>query len=272
MEHFDLPTHGVPVDLFNRFGAPAHGKIGDQLPFDRLSAFRRAAFGGVDHRKVEGGIALLLADGRLDHDASELDFQRNFYGFALVASHFDMMQAFDAGLLHLGRDRMSAVAGEPIDAGANQKVRADVLRQAIELVNVAFPIADMNTAFRLSQAVDRLPKILEPAHAFLLFDRNAGRVDLPLERRRSFELLPRPEFHCRQTQRQPLRRYGETGMHQHSADGVMAQAAALVATAIDALGHADRAHVGALIGELRGVLDEKDRTIAASYRARVAAK
>ena len=85
----------------------------------------------MDHSKFEGGIALLFADGRLDRDAPELDFQRNFCDFALVVSHFDVMQAFDAGFLHLGRDRMSAIAGEPIDAGANQKVRADVLRQAI---------------------------------------------------------------------------------------------------------------------------------------------
>ena len=40
--------------------------------------------------------------------------------------------------------------------------------------------------------------------------------------------------------------------------------AALVAAAIDALGHADGADVRALIGELRGVLDEKDRAVGAS--------
>ena len=89
----DFPTHRVPVDLLNRFGAPAHGKIGDQLPFDRLSALRRAAFTGVDHRKIERGISLLLANGRLDHDAPELDFQRDFCDFALVVSHFDAMQS-----------------------------------------------------------------------------------------------------------------------------------------------------------------------------------
>ena len=42
---------------------------------------------------------------------------------------------------------------------------------------------------------------------------------------------------------------------------MMAQATALVAAAIDALGHADRAHVRPLVGELRGVLDEKDRAV-----------
>ena len=73
MEHFDLLAHGVPVDLFNRFGASTRGQIRDQLPFDRLSAFRCAAFAGVDHRKFERGIAFLLADGRLDRDALALD-------------------------------------------------------------------------------------------------------------------------------------------------------------------------------------------------------
>ena len=216
---------------------------------------------GVDHRKFERGIALLLADGRQDHDASEFDFQRDLGDFALVVAHFDVMQALDAGFLHFVRNRMAAIAREPIDAGANQEMRAKVSRQAIELVNVTFSVADMDAALWLSKAFDRLPKIIEPAHAFLLFDRHSGRVDLPLERRRPSELLPGPEFHGRQAQRQPLGRHREAGMHQHPADRVMAQATTLVAAAIDALRHADGAHVRALVGELRRVLDQKNRTI-----------
>jgi hypothetical protein len=116
--------------------------------------------------------------GRLNHDALELDLQRRLPGFTVVVSHLDVMQALDAGFFHLGRNRMATVAGEPIDAGANEEVRAELLRQAVQLVNVALPVADMHAAPRLSEALDRLSEILEPAHALLLLDWNAGRVDL----------------------------------------------------------------------------------------------
>jgi hypothetical protein len=49
----------------------------------------------------------------------------------------------------------------------------------------------------------------------------------------------------------------------------MARTTSLVATAIDALGHADGVSVGALVGELRGVLKDKDRALRSSVpRAR----
>ena len=41
----------------------------------------------------------------------------------------------------------------------------------------------------------------------------------------------------------------------------MTQASSLVATAVDALGHANGAHARALVRELRGILDQKYRTI-----------
>lgn len=41
----------------------------------------------------------------------------------------------------------------------------------------------------------------------------------------------------------------------------MAHASLLVASAVDALGHADGAHVRPLVRELRGVLDQQDRAV-----------
>ena len=49
---------------------------------------------------------------------------------------------------------MAAVAGEPIDAGADEEVRAQIVRQTEQLINVAFAVTDMNAALRLAEAFD----------------------------------------------------------------------------------------------------------------------
>lgn len=151
---------------------------------------------------------------------------------------------------------MTAVAGEPIDAGPNEEVRAQIVREAEQFIDVAFTIADMNTTVGLTQALNRLPEILEPANAFLLLDGNTGRIDVPFERGDPFEFLARPEFYGRQSQRQSTGRHGKAGMHHHSADSVMAKAPALVSATVDAICHADQIGCGALVRELCGVLDE----------------
>src|SRR5207249_10734956 len=101
----------------------------------------------------------------------------------------------------------------------------------------------MDEALWLSKAFDRLPKVIEPAYAFLLFDRHPGGVDLPLQRLGLSKLLPGPEFYGRQAQRQPSGRHRQAGMHQHPADCVMAHAPTLIAAAIDALRRPDSAHI-----------------------------
>lgn len=63
-------------------------------------------------------------------------------------------------------------------------------------------------------------------------------------------------------------------MHEHAAQGVVAKPTALIATAIDALGHANQPWNGALIGELCRVLDKQNSTDAgveaSARRAKVA--
>jgi hypothetical protein len=45
VEGLDLPAHGIPVQLFNRFVAGPDGKVSDQLPVDSVRSFRGVAFG-----------------------------------------------------------------------------------------------------------------------------------------------------------------------------------------------------------------------------------
>lgn len=97
---------------------------------------------------------------------------------------------------------MRAVAGEPIHAGAQQKMRSGVFGRAKQFVDAALPIADVHTSRGLGEQFGRLPEVLQPAEAFLLLDRYARRIDLLLKCVRSLEFLARPELDRRQSKRQ----------------------------------------------------------------------
>ena len=71
------------------------------------------------------------------------------------------------------------------------------LRGAEEFIDIAFPIPNMNASLRFIQERGRLLQVLQPADAFLLFNRNPRRINLLFECVRSLELLSRPELHCR---------------------------------------------------------------------------
>ena len=63
------------------------------------------------------------------------------------------------------------------------------LRGAEEFIDVAFPIPNMNASLRLIQERGRLLQVLQPADAFLLFNRNPCRINLLFERVASLKLL-----------------------------------------------------------------------------------
>lgn len=55
------------------------------------------------------------------------------------------------------------------------------LCDAENLVDFAFPIPNVDASLRLIQERGGLLQVLQPADAFLLFDRNPGLIDLLLE-------------------------------------------------------------------------------------------
>jgi hypothetical protein len=57
------------------------------------------------------------------------------------------MQPFDLRLRHFFGDRMLAVTRQTVNARAHQEVRAQVARFAEQLVNIAFPVANMYASF-----------------------------------------------------------------------------------------------------------------------------
>src|SRR5258708_515166 len=49
VEHLDLPSQSIPVELLNGVLARLNRQIGDQLPIDFLSVLRCPALLGMDH-------------------------------------------------------------------------------------------------------------------------------------------------------------------------------------------------------------------------------
>ena len=66
-------------------------------------------------------------------------------------SKFDTMQPLDTHLSHLVSNRVIAIARRAVDTRPNQEICPDLLRCAEQLVDVAFPIANMDAALRVGQ-------------------------------------------------------------------------------------------------------------------------
>lgn len=47
VKEFDLPAHGISIELFNRLLACTHGQIRDELPFKLLAVRGRIDFSGI---------------------------------------------------------------------------------------------------------------------------------------------------------------------------------------------------------------------------------
>src|ERR1019366_10002606 len=139
-------------------------------------------------------------------------------------------------LLHFLRDRVRSIFCPTIRAGPYQEMGFSFLRGAEEFIAVAFPIPHMNASLRLIPERGRLLQVLQPADAFLLFNRNPCRINLLFERIASLELLSRPELHGRDAERQAFRRDHEAGMYQEATHGVYAQAPGRVLATVDLMG------------------------------------
>ena len=103
-----------------------------------------------------------------------------------------MVKPGDVEVSHFVGDGVVSVPGQPIDAGSDQEVRPELLGQTEQFVDIALAVANVNAAFRGVEQRDRLAHVFQPAEAFLLFDRHARGVDLPLQSGRALEFLSIP--------------------------------------------------------------------------------
>lgn len=69
----------------------------------------------------------------------------------LRIANLNSVQSFDLNLFHLICDGVLTIAREPVDAGSNEKVCAQIVRRAKQFVNVAFPIANVNATHWIAE-------------------------------------------------------------------------------------------------------------------------
>jgi hypothetical protein len=89
---------------------------------------------------------------------------------------------------HLGGHRALSIDRQPINAGANQEVGAELARLAEQLVDIALAITEVHQPVGRAEKSGRLPHVLEPAHALLVVDRHTRGIDVALELAGALEL------------------------------------------------------------------------------------
>jgi hypothetical protein len=99
---------------------------------------------GVDHRQRQIAVTLLLADGRTDLQAVVLDLHHCGRWPAPGIHYLDSMHGFGGLFLHRFVNRLLAITGAAIYAGAEHEVRSQRLTLAEQFVDVAFAIPDMH--------------------------------------------------------------------------------------------------------------------------------
>ncbi len=95
---------------------------------DRLAVVGCSLFISADHGERERGTALLLGDGRQHLEAVVLDGETRLAVLAGVVTHRDQVLTLARLLLQGCDDRLGAVIGPPVNAAADEKVRAELVR------------------------------------------------------------------------------------------------------------------------------------------------
>ena len=100
MEYLDLRFQSIPFELLNGVGAGAKREICNQLPLDSLST----RLLGMDHRRGQRGIALLLYYRRQDANLATSDLEDGFIGITVAVSDADAMHCFEGDLVQQLRE------------------------------------------------------------------------------------------------------------------------------------------------------------------------
>ena len=114
------------------------------------------------------------------------------------------MQAAQFRALHFRANGSGAIFGQTVYAGAHQKMRAQLLPQAEQLIYVAFPIPDMNTARRITEQLGGLAQVLQPTNALFFFNGHPRGINPALQRVRAVKLVSVPELDGGQSEGQAL--------------------------------------------------------------------
>ena len=75
MEDFDFPAPSIPLNLLNSIVMGVDREIGDQLPFNFLTALRRVSLGSMNDCQVQSGVAFLFTNWRQNTDFPVSDLE-----------------------------------------------------------------------------------------------------------------------------------------------------------------------------------------------------
>jgi len=200
----------------------------------------------------------LFGDRRQDVNAPVAEFKNGFAEITFLVAHFDAVQSADFYLAHLVGHGVVALAREPVHTGPQQKMGAGILGDREQFIDVALTITDMDKTLRRGKQRRRLLHVFKPAIALLLFDGNAGRVDLALQGIGSVELFPGPELDGGQPKRKTLLRDDQAGMHQNPAHRMVARPAVIPSLLL--AHHTDGFVLLTAVDEFRRVVKYQQRT------------
>lgn len=190
VEQLDFPAAGIPAQLLDCIVGGGDGQVGDELPLETCGALRLLNLARVQDAELEGWVALLLTDRWQHTQADKAQFQLGRADGAVLRRDLDRVCA---DRRHLA-DGALAIYRQPIDIGAHQEMGPESGCQAEELEDVGLAVAHMHQPVRRADQASGRFQPRKPAHALLVLDRHARRVDLPFERVRSLELRACPEL------------------------------------------------------------------------------
>lgn len=182
------------------------------------------------------------------------------FGAAIAVLNVDGMPTVEGRGRHYGFDSGATLTDEPVDGGAHQEPCAERRSRAEQLVDVAFPVPDMDKALGSAKQLRRLAHVFQPADAFLGLNGNARRVDVSLQRRGALAFVAGPKRDGADAQRQPFGRDGKARMHENAAGDYIARAAVPV-TAFDGVDDADLFWPIAIMAELGCVVEHQQRPV-----------
>ena len=87
---------------------------------------------------------LLLGSWGQQPPAAVPQLQHRAAGMALTVTHLYFVKSLAPNLLHVGLYGVRAIACQPVGASSKDEMRADIVRLAKQLINVATPVANMH--------------------------------------------------------------------------------------------------------------------------------
>ena len=82
-------------------------------------------------------------------DVPIFDIKDGRKSVAVLVAKLHTMSSLDRGFFHLIGDRMAAVSGEAIDAGPDEEMGSQLVRDREELVDIAFAVANVDAPARI---------------------------------------------------------------------------------------------------------------------------